>query len=361
MSFSERLLAWFDPYGRHDLPWQQNRSPYSVWLSEVMLQQTQVASVIPYFERFMARFHSPTEIADSPLDEVLALWSGLGYYRRGRNLHAAAAVMRDHHQGQVPDRYADLIALPGIGRSTAGAILAQAFLQRYPILDGNVKRVLCRYAAIAGEANCPPVMQRLWILAESLLPEAAAMQRYTQAVMDLGSLICRRHQPLCGQCPVREGCQAYQQQRVAEFPTPRQQRPPRVVRQQTILLLRDRAGQIGLEQRPPVGVWAGLWSLPEYSEAAELLADYLYHRYQFKLIQWQKLAPLTHRLSHFDWLLQPLLVEISAEGQHSVREGGGVNWIHREQLADYGVPTPIRALIEQYGAGEESRTDFKLT
>ncbi|HVT35954.1 MAG TPA: A/G-specific adenine glycosylase, partial [Nevskiaceae bacterium] len=252
--FSARLLAWFDQHGRHDLPWQHPREPYRVWLSEIMLQQTQVTTVMPYFERFLARFADVQALAAAPLDDVLALWSGLGYYARARNLHACAQTVVREHGGEFPRDIETMMALPGIGRSTAGAILAQAHGQRHAILDGNVRRVLSRHAAVPGWTGEPAVQKKLWAIAESLLPQAR-LPDYTQALMDLGATVCTARKPACDACPVRADCAARTQQRVAEFPAakPKRARPQR---RSLMLLIENARGEILFERRAAAGIWA---------------------------------------------------------------------------------------------------------
>lgn len=263
-AFAHALLAWFDRAGRHDLPWQLERSPYRAWVAEVMLQQTRVAAVIPYFLRFVARFPDANALAAAPLDEVLHHWAGLGYYARARNLHRAAQRIVARHDGRFPDTLELAAALPGIGRSTAGAILAQAFGQRHPILDGNARRVLARWHAVAGWPGTRVVERRLWALAERHTP-AARVADYTQAIMDLGATVCRRSRPACGECPVAEGCAARRAGRQAEIPAPRPRRP-RPLRRARMLWLRDPTGAVLLERRPSPGVWGGLWCPPELGE-----------------------------------------------------------------------------------------------
>src|SRR5690554_1228697 len=236
-SFASRLLAWFGTGGRHDLPWQRPRTPYRVWLSEIMLQQTQVRVVVPYFERFVAALPTVAALAAAPLDDVLGLWSGLGYYARARNLHAAARTCAELHDGQLPRDFDALLALPGIGRSTAGAILAQAWGERFAILDGNVKRVLARYHGVEGWPGQPAVERQLWNLALAHLPEAR-LADYTQAQMDLGATVCTRHSPDCGRCPLRGGCVALATGRTAELPTPKPARAS-PTREALVLLLQD--------------------------------------------------------------------------------------------------------------------------
>src|SRR5690554_3909603 len=258
--FADRLLEWFDANGRHDLPWQHPRTPYRVWLSEIMLQQTQVQVAAPYFERFVAALPDLPSLARAPLDDVLALWSGLGYYARARNLHSAAKACMERYDGDLPRDLAALMALPGIGRSTAGAILAQAWGDRHPILDGNVKRVLARVHAVEGWPGTSRVERQLWEHAQSHLPRTR-MADYVQAQMDLGATVCTRHAPACLLCPVSAQCQALAQGRVAELPTPRPGKPlPQ--RETTVLLAWDDSGRVLLQRRPPAGIWASLWSLP---------------------------------------------------------------------------------------------------
>jgi len=257
---ADTLLAWFDTHGRHDLPWQHPRTPYRVWISEIMLQQTQVSTVVPYFERFLQRFPDVHSLAAAAQDDVLALWSGLGYYARARNLHRAAQHIVERHDGKFPTTLEAWLALPGIGRSTAGAILAQAFEQRQPILDGNVRRVLARYHAIDGWPGDRAVQDQLWKRAEAATPHRRIAD-YTQAIMDLGATVCTRT-PRCNQCPLSTGCGAHRLGRTADFPG-RRPRKTLPVRLTAMLVLRDENGRILLVRRPPTGIWGGLWSLPE--------------------------------------------------------------------------------------------------
>ncbi|MCC7249688.1 MAG: A/G-specific adenine glycosylase, partial [Lysobacter sp.] len=263
--YAAKLLAWFDTDGRHDLPWQDPRTPYRVWLSEIMLQQTQVRVVVPYFERFVAALPDLRALAEAPSDDVLALWSGLGYYARARNLHAAAKRCVDAHEGDLPRDLDALMALPGIGRSTAGAILSQAWGDAQPILDGNVKRVLCRVFSIDGWPGTPAIEKKLWTIAASLLPDARNTHRmadYTQAQMDFGATLCTRHDPACVLCPLQNACVARREGRIDELPTPKPGKPlPE--RTAYVLLAQDAQGRALLLRRPPSGIWASLWSLPE--------------------------------------------------------------------------------------------------
>lgn len=260
-SFALRVLGWFDRHGRKHLPWQQNPTPYRVWVSEIMLQQTQVATVIPYYERFMARFPTLPALADASLDEVLSHWSGLGYYARGRNLHATAQQVMAHFDGVMPDDLDALVSLPGIGRSTAGAILSLGAGQLHPILDGNVKRVLARHYAVEGWPGQTAVLRELWALAEQVTP-AVRTGPFNQAMMDLGAMICTRSRPLCGQCPLSGTCTARAQGTPHDYPG-RKPKKAVPVRYAWLLALRDPAGRVLLERRPATGVWGGLLSLPE--------------------------------------------------------------------------------------------------
>ena len=340
--FAARLLAWFDANGRHDLPWQHPRTPYRVWLSEVMLQQTQVRVVVPYFERFVAALPDMRALANAPIDEVFALWSGLGYYARARNLHAAAKRCLERHDGELPRDFDALVALPGIGRSTAGAILAQAWDERFAILDGNVKRVLCRVHGIEGWPGTPAVEKRLWQIAESQLP-AARLADYTQAQMDFGATLCTRADPACVLCPLQAGCVALRADRVRTLPTPKPAKPlPE--RHALVLLLRAADGRVLLQRRAQAGVWAGLWSLPQADDhaaarswfEANVAGDY---------DAANALAPIDHGFTHYRLAMQPLEWREVAL-RDGVRDNDSLRWIARAELASLGIPAPVRKLLE---------------
>jgi len=341
--FAARLLQWFDRNGRHDLPWQHPRTPYRVWLSEVMLQQTQVRVVIPYFERFVAALPDLPSLAAASRDDVFALWSGLGYYARARNLHAAAQHCVERHQGELPRELEALVALPGIGRSTAGAILAQAWGDRHPILDGNVKRVLARYHAVEGWPGLPAVERRLWELAAHHLPERR-LADYTQAQMDFGATLCTRANPACAICPLQPDCTAFREGRVGELPTPR---PGKILPRRTavVLFARDDQQRVLMQRRPAGGVWASLWSLPEAVDSAgahawfdrHLAGDY--HAAE-------RLPPITHAFSHYRLELQPLRWR-GVEMRSRVADNADLRWVGRDQFAALGIPAPIRTLIEE--------------
>lgn len=344
-SFSSRLLDWHQAHGRHNLPWQLPRSPYRVWVSEIMLQQTQVATVIPYFERFMQRFGDVATLAQASLDEVLQHWAGLGYYARGRNLHRAAIEMHTHHRSQIPSNFEDLIRLPGIGRSTAGAILAQAFDQRFAILDGNVRRVLARHAAEEGWPGKPLVQTRLWAQAEARLPNARYAD-YTQSLMDLGSLLCTARAPRCNECPVAEDCIARQQGLTAQLPTPKP-RKARPLRHSWALIVQSEAGHVLVEKRPPAGIWGALWSLPLSigDETPQSLAK-RYVGDEQHLAYW---PPVRHAFTHFELELGICICKLAADSNaQSARESADSQWLdlHKPELWP-GMPAPLRKLLER--------------
>ncbi|MFI0399013.1 MAG: A/G-specific adenine glycosylase [Thiolinea sp.] len=302
-SFADKVLNWFDHSGRTHLPWQQNPTAYRVWISEIMLQQTQVATVIPYYQRFMQSFPDIQSLANAPADAVLKHWEGLGYYTRARNLHKAAQRVRDQHAGEFPKTLAEVEALPGIGRSTAGAILSLAYNQAQAILDGNVKRVLARYHAVAGYPGQTAVQKQLWAYAEQHLPQTRNAA-YTQAMMDLGATLCTRSKPACLLCPIQSACQGFKQGNPEAYPAPR---PAKVLpeKQAVALLLRNAKGEIALEKRPPTGIWGGLWSFPEFPDQQAALATIT-----TQAVAIASLPTLTHGFSHFTLHLTPLLVDV---------------------------------------------------
>ncbi|HST28536.1 MAG TPA: A/G-specific adenine glycosylase [Rudaea sp.] len=334
-SFSRRLLTWFDRHGRHDLPWQHPRTAYRAWIAEVMLQQTQVATVVPYFLRFVDKFASLRALAEANLDDVLAQWSGLGYYSRARNLHRAAQICVDKYRGALPRDFEKLSALPGIGRSTAGAILAQAHGLRFAILDGNVKRVLARHHGVSGWPGATAVQQKLWALAETHTPHERIAD-YTQAIMDLGATVCTRAKPRCAHCPLQRTCVAHREGTTAQLP---ERKPPRALptRRTIMLLLRDHAGRILLERRPPTGVWAQLWSLPEAPDANSarrgLPARIVFH----------PLPPFTHTFSHYRLEVEPLHAKVDSAPR--IADAPDRRWLHPHEAAALGLPAPVRKLI----------------
>jgi A/G-specific adenine glycosylase len=344
-AFASRLLRWFDRHGRKNLPWQQanadgRRDAYRVWLSEVMLQQTQVGTVVPYFERFVQTLPTLRELAAADEDTVLALWAGLGYYRRARFLHQAAKLCVARHDGQLPADVDALLALPGIGRSTAGAILAQAHDLRFPILDGNVKRVLSRYHGVHGHSGQSPVEKALWAYAEAHTP-SARLADYTQAIMDLGATLCTRSRPDCAHCPLREDCVAHRDDLTEQLPSPKPgKRIP--TRSTVMLVLRDREGRILLERRGPQGVWSGLWSLPEAPDHASAWRQ---AGQWARLDDAQPLPPFTHVFSHYKLNIEPLLFDGSEAGQR-IEEGASRRWCSRAERVALGLPAPVRTLLD---------------
>jgi A/G-specific adenine glycosylase len=337
-----RLLRWYDRHGRKDLPWKRHDDPYRVWLSEIMLQQTQVATVIPYFARFAKRFPTVAALARADVNAVLHQWSGLGYYARARNLHRAARIIVREHGGRIPREFDAVASLPGIGRSTAGAILAQAYGQRHPILDGNVKRVLARYHAINEPLAGIAIERRLWELAERHTPRTRAAD-YTQAIMDLGATICRRTQPLCAKCPVRGGCAAFARGTPESFPL-RRERKPVPTRSVKMLLIRDARGRVLLQRRPPVGLWGGLWGLPE-CRARDVRA---WSRSTLGLdIEPQPPLPrLRHSFSHFHLNIQPIPARLAGAGNEAM-EGGETVWYNCRQPDERGLAAPVKRLLDQ--------------
>jgi A/G-specific adenine glycosylase len=336
--FAERLVAWQRVHGRHDLPWQKDRDPYRIWLSEIMLQQTQVATVIPYYDRFLARFPDVVSLAGAPLEDVMRLWSGLGYYSRARNLHAAAQAVAAQG-GRFPPARAALEQLPGIGRSTAAAIAALAYGAREAILDGNVKRVLARHFAVSGYPGDAPVERRLWDLAESLLPGRDSA-RYAQALMDLGATVCRLRAPDCERCPVAPTCASRRQGTVARFPQPRPRK--RLPVKRTAMLLVMHRGRVLLEKRPASGIWGGLWCLPQIAPAADP-GRHCVERFGARLASVEKLPPVTHGFTHFTLRIRPVRGEVSKLDPRAGEPGW--TWLPPAEAARGAVPAPVRRLL----------------
>ncbi|MEO7773376.1 MAG: A/G-specific adenine glycosylase [Steroidobacteraceae bacterium] len=345
MSIAPALLAWHARHGRHDLPWQNDRSAYRVWVSEVMLQQTQVATVIPYYQRFMARFPDVASLAAAPVDEVLHLWSGLGYYARGRNLQRAAQFILAQQGGEFPREFAAVKALPGIGRSTAGAILALSSGARHAILDGNVRRVLARYFGVAGTTGERVFETRLWELAEQETPHEQ-VAAYTQAMMDLGATLCARRNPACERCPLQADCAAHELGRQHDFPGARK----RAARRQQItrmLIARRATGEVLLVQRPAHGIWGGLWCLPEFVDAGAA-QRFLATELGAPDAALRELAPVTHGFTHFDLAITPLFVELPhrlARYAGRVAESGARLWYNAREPARIGLPAPVISLL----------------
>jgi A/G-specific adenine glycosylase len=336
--FAEAVTAWQRMYGRHDLPWQGSRDPYRIWVSEIMLQQTQVSAAIPYYERFMARFPDVATLAGAPEDAVLEHWSGLGYYARARNLHRAARWIVEQNAGRFPTSRAELAALPGVGRSTAAAIAAFAYGERAAILDGNVKRVLTRCFGISGWPGAPRVEAQLWALAERLLP-ATGIEAYTQGLMDLGSAVCTRAKPRCGACPLQSTCIALRDGLTGTLPAPRPRRA--LPQRETYMLVMMRRDAVMLEKRPPAGIWGGLWCFPEADteDAAAATAA----RFGLRIDRIERLGSIEHGFTHFRLRIHPLLAQV-VPAPRLIAEGCGT-WLSLSQAASAAVPAPVRRLL----------------
>jgi A/G-specific adenine glycosylase len=338
-SFSSRLIAWQRAYGRHDLPWQ-GANAYRVWLSEIMLQQTQVATVIPYYQRFTASFPTISALAAATEEQVLALWSGLGYYARGRNLHRTARIIVEKYHGEFPRKFEQIVELPGIGRSTAAAICALAWHEHRAILDGNVKRVLARYCGIAGWAGDKKVESRLWQQAEALLPQRD-IAAYIQAQMDLGAALCTRNKPKCGECPVSSDCVALQGGRVSELPTPRARKT--VPERHTTFLLLMHGDDILLEKRPSSGIWGGLWCLPQFDD--EDAAREWFAQNAMTASHGERLAAFTHTFTHFKLHITPLKIQLAHKPLRANQPGSV--WLDVGEALGAAIPTPVRMMLNE--------------
>ncbi|MDH2915522.1 MAG: A/G-specific adenine glycosylase [Gallionella sp.] len=338
-SFASRLVAWQRTHGRHGLPWQ-GADAYRVWLSEIMLQQTQVATVIPYFQRFISSFPSIAALAAATEEQVLEHWSGLGYYARGRNLHKAARIVMARHGGEFPRKLEEILELPGIGRSTAAAICALAFHERRAILDGNVKRVLARHCGIAGWAGNKQVEERLWQQAEALLPtEDVAI--YTQSLMDMGATVCTRSKPKCVLCPVQNDCVALQAGRINELPAPR---PKKIVPERhAIFLLLMHGNDILLEKRPGSGIWGGLWCPPQFDD--EEAAKDWFVRNGMDASNGKKMETFAHTFTHFKLHITPLKIQLAHKPLRATQPGSV--WLNVEEALQAAIPTPVRHLLKQ--------------
>ncbi|GFO71873.1 A/G-specific adenine glycosylase [Bathymodiolus japonicus methanotrophic gill symbiont] len=339
-TFSQYLLTWFDQFGRKDLPWQHPVTAYRVWISEIMLQQTQVVTVIPYFNKFVRQYPDIQVLANAPLDEVLSLWAGLGYYTRARNLHKTAGII--NQAGRFPDSFAGLVVLPGIGASTAGAILSIVFNKRQAILDGNVRRVLARFQAISGWTGGTQVNKLLWSISAQYTPEIRVAD-YTQAIMDLGATICTRAKPRCTVCPLQTDCLALEQQRVAELPTPkpRKQIP---IKQSTFIIAINEDQQILLEKRAPTGIWGGLWSVPELAHHSEVEEWLL--KQAMVVTNKQELAVRRHTFSHYHLDYQPIVLNIS-QTKNNILEAETALWYKHRQTKNIALPAPVKQLFDE--------------
>ena len=339
-AFAPRLIDWQKQQGRHDLPWQGTRDAYRIWLSEIMLQQTQVTTVIPYFLRFLARFPTVEALAQAPLDAVLEQWAGLGYYARARNLHRCAQVVMSQHAGQFPQTQDELVALPGIGRSTAAAVAVFAYGAHAAILDGNVKRVLARSFGVSGFPGLAPVERQLWALAETLLPERE-IEAYTQGLMDLGATLCTRSSPVCGTCPLQMQCVAFCENRQTELPSPRP-RKPLPERETTMILLTDGQSFL-LERRPPIGIWGGLLCLPEADRGH---ADVVAAQHGCRVVSRQELPLVRHVFTHFRLHIHLLLCQVVRKNE-MVAEAADWVWLPCAEVEKAALPTPVRKILVQ--------------
>jgi len=343
-TFSTVILNWYKKHGRFDLPWQQNRSLYSVWVSEIMLQQTQVSTVIPYFEKFMAAFPTIKKLAKAKQDAVLHHWTGLGYYARARNLHKSAILIQEQHDGSFPTAFDDVLALPGIGRSTAGAILAQALNQSHAILDGNVKRVLARYNVVPGWYGNKKVADQLWQLSEAVTPNKNCAE-YTQAIMDLGATLCTRSKPGCDDCPLQTGCKAFAQGKPTAYPgkKPKKDYP---IKSTTMMIL-EQDGEILLYQRPPSGIWGSLWSFPECPSNVES-NKWCQENLGIAISNPKTLTKIHHKFSHYQLDITPQLAQITPQNQSNVvMETAPYVWYNTRQPDEIGLPAPVKELIEK--------------
>ncbi|MCM0613198.1 A/G-specific adenine glycosylase [Marinobacter sediminum] len=344
-SFANKLLNWYDKHGRHDLPWHHNQNAYRVWVSEIMLQQTQVTTVIPYFNAFMERFPDVDALAEAPVDDVLSHWSGLGYYARARNLQKAAKTVVEDFGGNFPETQEELETLTGIGRSTAAAIIAQAFGKRAAILDGNVKRVLARYHAVPGWPGQTAVLNTLWQHAEEYTPDSR-VRDYTQAIMDLGAMVCTRSRPACNDCPLQQGCIAYARGEASQYPgsRPRKAKPEKTT---WMIILEDNEGRILLERRPPSGIWGGLWSLPELDPAygSDELQDACEQQLRLSCGEPELISGFRHTFSHYHLHIQP--ARLSVTRRDGIAEDDRLRWLHRDEALALGLPAPIRTLLTE--------------
>ncbi|HQZ87353.1 MAG TPA: A/G-specific adenine glycosylase [Gammaproteobacteria bacterium] len=344
MILSQKILTWFDKHGRHDLPWQKNPTPYRVWISEIMLQQTQVTTVIDYFERFMKRFPTLSKLAHAPLDDVFELWSGLGYYARAKNLHKTAQIINTTHKGKFPTDYDAVLALPGIGRSTAGAILSISTQQCYPILDGNVKRVLARHFAVDGWNGNPITLEKLWQHSEKITPKNR-VKDYTQAIMDLGATVCTRSRPKCTACPIARSCAAKKLDRVKFYPMPKPRAKIPTKATGVLMLVSHKHKCILLEKRPIKGIWGGLWSLPECPLQTDT-KDWCTKTFKLTLRTTHEWEPFRHTFTHFHLNIHPIFCEVRDQRKPK-SIGLNYQWYSFEKTDTLGLPAPIRRLIDK--------------
>lgn len=337
--FSQKIIRWQVTHGRHGLPWQNTRDAYRVWLSEIMLQQTQVVTVIAYYERFLARFPTIAALAAAPQDDVMQHWAGLGYYARARNLHRAAQQVVEQHDGVFPDQFEAINALPGIGRSTAAAISAFAFGKRAAILDGNVKRVFARHFGVTGDVKSKPVTDQLWDIAVAELPKTN-IEPYTQGLMDLGATLCTRTKPQCLLCPVQKSCVANREGLTESLPG---KGAKRVVphRDLQMLVLID-SGQVLLEKRPPTGIWGGLWSLPECAMDEDALAK-AKSRFAIDASKIKKLTSVAHGFTHYSLTIFPIEIHVAAQQPRAME--AGLVWLDLTEIDNAALPAPVKKIL----------------
>ncbi len=340
LSFSSQIITWQKQHGRHGLPWQNTRDAYRVWLSEIMLQQTQVGTVIPYYERFLNTFPTIATLADAPDDQVMQHWAGLGYYARARNLHRAAKQIVALHGGIFPKDFDDIYALPGIGRSTAAAISAFAFGERRAILDGNVKRVFARHFGVEGDVKSKVIEDALWIKAESILPKNN-IEAYTQGLMDLGSTLCTRTKPTCLLCPVARTCVALESGRIDALPGKGIKRD--VPHKETRMLVIIDRGEVLLEKRPPMGIWGGLWSLPEVSMNDDAI-EKTQTRFGFKSRIIREMDIVPHGFTHYSLSIYPLEIAITTRPAMAMEPG--IMWVNIDDAPSAAVPAPVKRILQ---------------
>ncbi|WP_354623321.1 A/G-specific adenine glycosylase [Psychromonas sp. MME2] len=353
--FSQRIIQWQQQHGRHHLPWQQDKSLYKTWISEVMLQQTQVATVIPYFKKFMRAFPTISYLANAPIDEVLHHWTGLGYYARARNLHKAAQFIRDNFNGEFPQDFQQVLALPGIGRSTAGAILSLTLGKHFAILDGNVKRVLTRHQAIEGWTGEKRVENQLWTLAEKVTPSEQC-HIFNQAMMDMGAMICTRSKPKCTTCPVNSDCKAYQSNTMSCYPTAKAKKkiPVKHAFMLVLYTVTDQQISVQLTKRPPAGIWGGLWCFPELSKlesSQELLQDMGVTQYKQIL-----LPSFRHTFSHYHFDISPVLIKVGSIEYQQIREENTL-WYNLNTPQKVGLATATKKILNAVSKIDKKETN----
>ena len=342
-NFAPRVLAWFDEHGRKTLPWQENKTPYRVWISEIMLQQTQVTTVIPYYHKFMTSFPSVEALAQAEQDEVLAHWSGLGYYARARNMHKAAKMLVDEFDSEFPQSVEGVCELPGIGRSTAAAILSISRGVQAAILDGNVKRVLSRFHAVPTWPGEKKTENAMWELAESYMPSERCGD-YTQAMMDLGATLCTRSKPQCLLCPLESDCEGRQTPDPTQFPIRKPKKAAKPEKSIQLLVLMNQQEQLLLEKRPQTGIWGGLWSLPELA-SDESIVLHIEQRFSTQVSSVIPLSSFRHTFSHYHLDISPSQIQMAAANW--IMEGDKYQWFSQQEALALGLPAPVRSILEK--------------